>query len=81
MLNDNEINVPVFRIGIPDVLVDHASPDQSKEKLGLQPDQIAEKIINKFKTKQRNYQRFTNRKTNITSSERKKCLEKKTKFL
>ncbi|MDC3118695.1 1-deoxy-D-xylulose-5-phosphate synthase [Prochlorococcus sp. AH-716-K03] len=48
MLNDNEINVPVFRIGIPDVLVDHASPDQSKEKLGLKPDQMAEKIINKF---------------------------------
>jgi 1-deoxy-D-xylulose-5-phosphate synthase len=48
MLNDNEINVPVLRIGIPDVLVDHASPDQSKEKLGLKPDQMAEKIINKF---------------------------------
>ncbi len=48
MLNDNEVNVPVFRIGIPDVLVDHASPDQSKEKLGLKPDQMAEKIINKF---------------------------------
>ena len=48
MLNDNEINIPVLRIGIPDVLVDHASPDQSKEKLGLKPDQMAEKIINKF---------------------------------
>ena len=48
MLNDNEINVPVYRIGIPDVLVDHASPDQSKEKLGLKPDQMAEKIIKKF---------------------------------
>ena len=48
MLNDNEINIPVYRIGIPDLLVDHASPDQSKEKLGLKPDQMAEKIINKF---------------------------------
>ncbi len=48
MLNDNEINSPVLRIGIPDVLVDHASPDQSKEKLGLKPDQMAVKIINKF---------------------------------
>ncbi len=48
MLNDNEINIPVLRIGIPDVLVDHASPDQSKEKLGFKPDQMAEKIINKF---------------------------------
>ena len=51
MLNDNEINVPVFRIGIPDVLVDHATPDQSKENLGLKPDQMAEKIINKFNLK------------------------------
>ena len=49
LLNDNEINVPVYRIGIPDVLVDHASPDQSKEKLGLMPDQMADKIIDKFK--------------------------------
>ncbi len=48
MLNDNEINIPVYRIGIPDVLVDHASPDQSKEKLGLQPDQMTDKIIKKF---------------------------------
>ena len=48
MLNDNEINIPVLRIGIPDVLVDHASPDQSKEKLGLKPDQMADKIIDKF---------------------------------
>ncbi len=48
MLNDNEINVPVYRIGIPDVLVDHASPDQSKEKLGLNPDQITENIMKKF---------------------------------
>ena len=35
--------------GIPDVLVDHASPDQSKEKLGLMPDQMADKIVEKFK--------------------------------
>ena len=49
LLNDNEINIPVYRIGIPDVLVDHASPDQSKEKLGLLPDQMADKIVKKFK--------------------------------
>ena len=47
--NDNEINIPVYRKGIPDVLVDHASPDQSKEKLGLMPDQMADKIVKKFK--------------------------------
>ena len=49
LLNDNDINVPVLRIGIPDVLVDHATPDQSKEKLGLKPDQMADNIIKKFK--------------------------------
>jgi len=49
LLNDDEVNIPVYRIGIPDVLVDHASPDQSKEKLGLKPDQMADKIVKKFK--------------------------------
>ena len=49
LLNDNEVNIPVYRIGIPDVLVDHASPDQSKEKLGLMPGQMADKIVEKFK--------------------------------
>ena len=49
LFNDNDVNVPVLRIGIPDVLVDHATPDQSKEKLGLNPDQMADKIIEKFK--------------------------------
>ena len=49
LLSDNGINISVYRIGIPDVLVDHASPDQSKEKLGLNPDQMADKIVKKFK--------------------------------
>ena len=49
LFNDSEVNIPVYRIGIPDVLVDHASPDQSKEKLGLLPDQMADKIIKRFK--------------------------------
>ena len=49
LFSDNEINVSVLRIGIPDVLVDHASPDQSKEKLGLKPYQMVEQIIDKFK--------------------------------
>ena len=51
LFNDNDINISVYRIGIPDVLVDHASPDQSKEKLGLMPDQMADKITEKFKLK------------------------------
>ncbi len=49
LLNDNDIHIPVLRLGIPDVLVDHASPDQSKKTLGLTPEQMSEKILNKFK--------------------------------
>ncbi len=47
-LNDHELAVPVLRIGIPDVLVDHASPDQSKERLGLTPSQMADRIYARF---------------------------------
>ncbi len=47
-LSDNNITANTLRIGIPDVLVDHASPDQSKEKLGLTPAQMHNKIVNKF---------------------------------
>jgi 1-deoxy-D-xylulose-5-phosphate synthase len=45
---DNNLLVPVLRIGIPDQLVDHASPDQSKETLGLTPAQMAQRILDKF---------------------------------
>ena len=47
-LNDHDINVPVFRIGIPDQLVDHATPQQSKEALGLTPKQMSLKIQQRF---------------------------------
>jgi 1-deoxy-D-xylulose-5-phosphate synthase len=47
-LNDHEVLVPVLRIGIPDVLVDHASPDQSKQALGLTPPQMADRILERF---------------------------------
>ncbi len=47
-LNDHEVMVPVFRIGIPDQLVDHASPDQSKKALGLTPPQMADRILQRF---------------------------------
>ena len=50
LLNDNDIHIPVLRLGIPDVLVDHASPDQSKKTLGLTSEQMSEKILNKFKS-------------------------------
>jgi len=47
-LGDHDVLVPVLRIGIPDVLVDHASPEQSKHSLGLTPPQMAERIITRF---------------------------------
>ncbi len=48
-LLDADVLVPVKRIGIPDILVDHATPDQSMEELGLMPDQIAERVRSLFK--------------------------------
>ncbi|MEB3334299.1 MAG: 1-deoxy-D-xylulose-5-phosphate synthase [Cyanobacteriota bacterium] len=47
-LSDHGIQANVLRIGIPDVLVDHASPEQSKESLGLTPPQMAERIERHF---------------------------------
>ena len=47
-LVDHDVLVPVLRIGIPDLLVDHASPDQSKQSLGLTPAQMADGILQRF---------------------------------
>ena len=47
-LSDHDVLVPVLRMGIPDQLVDHASPEQSKQSLGLTPHQMAERIITRF---------------------------------
>merc|ERR1711991_714009 len=47
-LIDQDINVSMLRIGIPDQLVDHATPQQSKEALGLTPAQMAERILERF---------------------------------
>jgi 1-deoxy-D-xylulose-5-phosphate synthase len=47
-LLDNNITVPLKRIGIPDQLVDHAKPDESKADLGLTSPQIAEQILASF---------------------------------
>ena len=47
-LSDLDVLVPVLRIGIPDVLVDHASPDQSKQALGLTPPQMAQRILERY---------------------------------
>jgi 1-deoxy-D-xylulose-5-phosphate synthase len=47
-LNDHDVLVPVLRLGIPDQLVDHASPEQSKVSLGLTPPQMADRILERF---------------------------------
>lgn len=47
-LLDADITASLTRIGIPDILVDHATPDESKADLGLTPPQMAERILTKF---------------------------------
>lgn len=47
-LLDNNLMVPITRIGVPDVLVDHATPEQSMAELGLTPAQIAERVRKSF---------------------------------
>lgn len=47
-LQDNDVLVPVKRFGVPDILVDHATPDQSKASLGLSSPQMAESILKTF---------------------------------
>ena len=51
-LLDADIVVPVKRIGVPDILVDHAEPDESKAQLGLTTPQIAETIRQAFFSQQ-----------------------------
>ncbi|MBD1843220.1 1-deoxy-D-xylulose-5-phosphate synthase [Cyanobacteria bacterium FACHB-63] len=47
-LMDAGVVVPVTRIGVPDILVDHATPDESKAALGLTPPQMADRILKTF---------------------------------
>ena len=47
-LLDHNVVVPVKRIGVPDTLVEHAEPNQSKAELGLTPPQMAEQIRTTF---------------------------------
>ena len=49
---DAQIPAQVVRLGVPDVLVDHATSDQSKATLGLTPSQMAETILSQFKLEQ-----------------------------
>lgn len=50
-LMDHQVMVPVTRIGVPDLLVEHATPDQSKSALGLTPAQVAERVLGLLKQK------------------------------
>ncbi len=47
-LLDADILVPIKRIGVPDILVDHAKPDESKAELGLTSPQIAQRVLKAF---------------------------------
>jgi 1-deoxy-D-xylulose-5-phosphate synthase len=50
-LVDNNIQAQVKRYGVPDILVDHAKPDQSKADLGLTSSQVAQDILKHFFSK------------------------------
>ncbi|MBF2001562.1 MAG: 1-deoxy-D-xylulose-5-phosphate synthase [Synechococcales cyanobacterium M58_A2018_015] len=43
-LLDHEVMVPITRLGVPDILVDHAKPEESLADLQLTAPQIAERI-------------------------------------
>ena len=47
-LMDLNVVVPIKRIGVPDILVEHATPDESLGSLGLTSDKIAETVRNTF---------------------------------
>ena len=47
-LLDNNVVVPVKRFGVPDILVDHAEPNESFADLGLTSSKIAEQIREAF---------------------------------
>jgi 1-deoxy-D-xylulose-5-phosphate synthase len=47
-LLDHNVLVPVKRLGVPDLLVEHAEPKESFESLGLTPAQMAQQILTAF---------------------------------
>jgi len=51
-LLDNNVVVPVMRLGVPDTLVDHATPEESFATLGLNPSQMCDRILATFSRKQ-----------------------------
>ncbi|NQE32764.1 1-deoxy-D-xylulose-5-phosphate synthase [Microcoleus asticus] len=51
-LFDNNVLVSLMRLGVPDTLVDHATPEQSFASLGLTPPQMVDRILATFSRKQ-----------------------------
>ncbi|MBU6229608.1 MAG: 1-deoxy-D-xylulose-5-phosphate synthase [Cyanobacteria bacterium REEB459] len=49
---DAQLPVSVLRLGVPDVLVDHATPEQSMATLGLTPPHLAERILATYRVPQ-----------------------------
>ncbi|BFM38747.1 1-deoxy-D-xylulose-5-phosphate synthase [Synechocystis sp. LKSZ1] len=47
-LLDHQVLVPVKRLGVPDILVDHATPAESMADLGLTPPQMADDVLKTF---------------------------------
>ena len=47
-LSDQDIKVSMLRLGIPNQMVDHATPQQSLESLGLTPAQMTVRIQERF---------------------------------
>lgn len=50
-LSENNVLVPVKRLGVPDILVDHAEPNESFASLGLTTPQIADQVLEAFFSK------------------------------
>ncbi len=48
-LMDNNILVPLTRLGVPDILVDHAKAEESLTDLGLTGAQIADRLLKAYK--------------------------------
>jgi 1-deoxy-D-xylulose-5-phosphate synthase len=47
---DHNIPLSMLRLRVPDQLVDHATPDQSFAELGLTPSQMADRVLQTFKS-------------------------------
>jgi len=48
---DKNQQVPMLRLGIPDILVDHAAVSEAMIELGLTPAQMAEQVLEQFSLK------------------------------